>query len=1408
MSQGDPNERKHIERLMALAPEVLEQALEALTKSDATRAARIRELLHREGYGTDAVANNPQLQATLATIRSARDDSPGVEEALTMLSALPEVALAETVADANEFRASVASKTAAADDVTIATTSDAHVPASDDLNGVVLGNKYRIVRLLGRGGFGSVYQGIDEMLGASVAIKVLNVDMLEHPAAIGQFLGEARLLTTLDHANIVRWITFDKTPEGMHYFVMEFLRGQELSDVLTDEGKLPPADVIKILQQILSALVAAHNLPDGRSLLHLDLKPRNVFAVHGDDRQIKVIDFGISQHVGAAARTVPAAVAASDANAAVADLRATMSTVHSDGAKGLTPKGVQRALGGTPLYASPEHCRHLRGDHDIVELDGRSDLYSLGIMGFEMLSGRLPWNPKTIRECFQTAIESPLPSLSSVGAKVPSNLERFLQKCTAKVREDRFADVRSALEELERIANPKRPVLAIVAGVLMVAALLVWQLWPDTPVPKVQLSQQEVFVGPGPEHRTAAIEVRNLLAASRGGALRWVNDTTEQRQQLLADWQLELQGGTGTPTVLLTPPENCALVDEAIVYLEIGADTPQFSDAIRIVYLPQGACQIATPQIPGAGNRAVDPQGAQIEAVLSGGKPDWVQRVDVRFGGQLRPTTFYDAQGAATYRLALDEFQELFVAQAAPSTPSTFAMIVTDKAGNIYTSEHSVLLATSELTIAPQLLECGTSAADPLVYPGTRPLLRMHASRPVDAKLTARTDEGATIEVLAERVTEGDYRLTINGPATAYKADLFVTVEEDNRVFHAIEARRTASHTMRFRYEVDRPALLISKGVGDTLGDGSKVVTRDDRVGFRLRRDNEVELTVRVQCRLGDELQHEQLLELHRDKERVLAPIPLLQDGSYTVTFATYQHFAGSNAAKNDAPDSMPTIAVVRDTQAPLVTVVQAPPERITPDAGKLASVRIEGSDAATKLVCQLSGPEEHSVEIPLPVIAVAEEELSFAQFGTQPAQLPDGSYRLKVSAIDEAGNVGKAEDVSFVVANQGPALRLISPSNNNRWDNVGDTFTIKVQAVDQNGVEQVQCRLTTAKGESTDWFAMALGAGADPRSAEWRTSRILPSKWSDQPVTIQWYGKDTYGNPKVEQVETVNKALPTFEAQLRAIVWNTPPAGEPIPMRLVRGNADFTYGGRSRGSEKAAFGKVGLALDDLGLRFLPSQEDVANFYLDENEVTVALYLDFLRDENGYQKAEHWRNARPDANRRRQLIADLANQDRRIPVTGLDWYECSAYATWAGKRLPTAIEWEYAVRGGLEYRVVSCAGPGFARNRLAVGVAAPWPIEEGCDRVAGRTGEGIRNLCSNVSEWVSDKDGRRYHAGASFQDGDYHFSMLRSADASARPGHVGFRCAIDTSLVRNQLETGDSTQFSIDATNSSPERNR
>ena len=1023
MSLKDRGDRQYVKLMMDLPPRVIEKALISLATKDATLAARFRKVLERERFDFD----HDSTASTIPATESSPSEDRAVQSTLALFLQLKEKILSAKDLDDAAEQPTIHSKRTEDQGLEESPSAEGDRD-SKDLTGAVLGNKYRIIRLLGRGGFGAVYEGKDEMLGASVAIKMLNADLSGHPSAIGQFLGEARLLTTLDHPNIVRWITFDKTPDGLHYFVMEFLRGKELSDVLSDEGKLPAGDVIKIMQQILSALDAAHNLPDGRSLLHLDLKPQNVFAVQGEDRQIKVIDFGISQHVGAAARNAHRTASMHSEVDDLDDLGATISTMVSGGdtAGGHAANGVQRALGGTPLYASPEHCRHLRGDQDIVELDGRSDVYSLGIMGWQMLAGRLPWQPKTIGECFDNVVDMSRPALPPEGVKIPAKLERFLKKCTAKDRDQRYADVRSAKEELDNIANPKRPVLAMTAGIMLVAAVLLWQLSPTQQMSRIELSQQEIYFGPNPDHRAAELQVDNLLPASRTGQIRFVNDTVEQRALLLDDWDFELLDGDGATKVRITPPEDTQRFDEKNVYLAIG-EPPQFSQALHVVYLPSDACTIAKPYVPKADDRMVDPEGAQIRAQVITDNVEWIDSVKCQHGDKSLLAAPAPGFEDPFYDVPLTGFEEL---ASGETEPSSFTMIVTDKAGNTHTAECSVALATTELTIRPVLLECGKNAGVNLIYPETKPLLRLNSVREVDVELSARrTDKDEAITVTKER--EGDdYRLTFSGPQEAYKAELTVKVR-DSRVFHAVKNRGTMTETVLLQFETAKPALLVTEATAGRIVDADtsrSVVTNQDRISLTLRRDNLVEMTVRIEASLDGQPVHidDPLIELHNEAEAT-KHIELLEDGQYSFRFAVYRRAA----EQTQSPESDPTVLVTRDTSAPSITFVRAPRDLLqATDDSVLATVLVDGRDDGTELLGHLTGPLDHDLMMRLTADEPTETDLSFNQLGLQLGALADGEYKLALSAIDAAGNEGKAEDKRFVIAQQGPTLRLASPGN------------------------------------------------------------------------------------------------------------------------------------------------------------------------------------------------------------------------------------------------------------------------------------------------------------------------------------------------------------------------------------------
>ncbi len=221
-----------------------------------------------------------------------------------------------------------------------------------DLIGSVLGGKYRIVRRIGTGGIGTVYAAEHVALGSKVAIKVLRGAAAADAAEIARLRREARVQVSIEHPNVVRTLDLDQMPDGSIYVVMELLLGESLAQRLKKRSPLAPGFAIPVFMQVCRALDAAHK----KGVVHRDLKPGNVFIC--EDRTVKVLDFGMSK-LGEA--------------------------------ESLTQEGYTL---GTPEYMSPEQCIG-------APLDGRSDLYALGVLMYEALAGELPIRAKSRRELLE-----------------------------------------------------------------------------------------------------------------------------------------------------------------------------------------------------------------------------------------------------------------------------------------------------------------------------------------------------------------------------------------------------------------------------------------------------------------------------------------------------------------------------------------------------------------------------------------------------------------------------------------------------------------------------------------------------------------------------------------------------------------------------------------------------------------------------------------------------------------------------------------------------------------------------------------------------------------------------------------------------------------------------------------------
>lgn len=287
-----------------------------------------------------------------------------------------------------------------------------------ELIGEQLGN-WRIVRLLAQGGFGVVYEAAHVSIeGHRAAIKVLHKEHAQDPDVQRRFTGEANSASRIAHPNIVQIFDAGVTPQGICYIVMEFLDGRPLT-ALIEEGRLPPQRAAFILAQVASALAAAHDI----GIVHRDLKPDNIIVLSrpGGDDLVKVLDFGIAKLVNETGRTRTG------------------------------------ALLGTPFYMSPEQWQADKN------LDGRSDIYSLGIILYETLSGERPFAGETALQCMYAHIQKPLPDLAEQ-ISLPDELCVLLQRMAAKSPADRPARMQEVEAELRAVARQSSVATDAVSG--------------------------------------------------------------------------------------------------------------------------------------------------------------------------------------------------------------------------------------------------------------------------------------------------------------------------------------------------------------------------------------------------------------------------------------------------------------------------------------------------------------------------------------------------------------------------------------------------------------------------------------------------------------------------------------------------------------------------------------------------------------------------------------------------------------------------------------------------------------------------------------------------------------------------------------------------------------------------------
>lgn len=283
---------------------------------------------------------------------------------------------------------------------------------SDPLLGAVLGDRYRILDRIAAGGMGQVYRASHVRIASLFAVKVLYGDLAYDAGMRARFEREAEATSLLSHRHIVRVLDFGETPEGLLYLAMEYVDGTSLAGLLAGQGRLPPARAAAFARQVAKGLAHAHE----RGIIHRDLKCENVLVTREDEDEevAKILDFGLAR-------------------------------VRSE--VKLTQAGQ---VFGTPQYMAPEQFL-------AADVDARADLYSLGVMLTELLTGALPFDGATVADLARQHMQAPPPSIRQTVPGVPAEIEAIAARLLAKSPDDRFPAARMVAEALRPFTTAPAP---------------------------------------------------------------------------------------------------------------------------------------------------------------------------------------------------------------------------------------------------------------------------------------------------------------------------------------------------------------------------------------------------------------------------------------------------------------------------------------------------------------------------------------------------------------------------------------------------------------------------------------------------------------------------------------------------------------------------------------------------------------------------------------------------------------------------------------------------------------------------------------------------------------------------------------------------------------------------------------